>query len=182
MHYPLFHLWCLSCFPSTLWEVKCRYWCGSIDMTDNDRIDIGDVWVERASASESALARPASKLGVWYTKILWIGRVISLAERTQEFEAKLTEFCANYHAPLSIPSARRTYQTDSVEDLADLSIRFLGVGSERLKRTMERSIGLSPMVKKDGKMRHQRACRISVAFRGSTFNAYNPSSGLNANV
>jgi hypothetical protein len=72
----------------------------------------------------------------------------------------LTDFCANYHAPLSIPPARRTYQTGSVEDLADLFIRFLGVGSERLIRTMERSIGLSPMIKKDGKMRHQRPAPV----------------------
>jgi hypothetical protein len=128
----------------------------SIDVTDNTALRVGDVQVERALATGDVSSKPASKLGVWNTKILWIGRVISLVGRTQEFEEKLTDFCANYHAPLSIPPARRTYQTNSVEDLADLSIRFLGVGSERLIRTMERSIGLSPMVKKDGKMRHQR--------------------------
>jgi hypothetical protein len=101
----------------------------SIDITDNTELRVGDVQGERALATGDVSSKPASKLGVWYTKILWIGRVISLVGHTQEFGEKLTDFCANYHAPLSIPPARKTYQTGSVEDLADLSIRFLGVGS-----------------------------------------------------
>ena len=72
----------------------------SIDLTDDDKLDVGDFRMELASVSERASTRPASKLGVWYTKVLWIGKVFSLAGRTQEFEEKLTEFCANYHAPL----------------------------------------------------------------------------------
>ncbi len=81
---------------------------------------------------------------------------MSLAGKLKGFDDGLKDFCDEYIAPLSIPPARKTYQTQNVEDLADLSIRFLGIGSERLKRTLERSIGLSPMVKTDGKMRHPR--------------------------
>jgi hypothetical protein len=72
------------------------------------------------------------------------------------FTDELKDFCNTYVAPLSIPPARRTYQTTNVEDLADLSVHFLGVGTERLKKTIERSIGLSPLIKIDGKMRHPR--------------------------
>ena len=82
-------------------------------------------------------------------------RSLSLVGRTDDFEEGLADFCHRYVSPLSIPPARKSYQINDVDDLADLSIRFLGIGSERLKRTLERSIGLSPMVKVDGKMRHK---------------------------
>ena len=55
----------------------------SIDMTDNDLLGIGDAREECTSASKGVPSRPASKLGVWYTKTFWIGRVISLAGRTR---------------------------------------------------------------------------------------------------
>jgi hypothetical protein len=95
-----------------------------------------------------------TKLGIWYTKILWVGKIFSLARKG--FKDELMDFCSHYIAPISISPARKTYQVDNIDDMADLSIRFLGVGTERLKRTVERSIGLSPMVKVDGKMRHPR--------------------------
>ncbi len=78
------------------------------------------------------------------------------------FDEGLKDFCNEYIAPLSISPARRTYQIHNVSDLANLSIRFLGIGSERLKRTLERSIGLSPMVKTDGKMRHPRLTPVPI--------------------
>jgi hypothetical protein len=71
------------------------------------------------------------------------------------FGEELSNFCEDYIAPLSIPTAKRTYQIDKIEDMSDLSIRFFGIGTERLERTLERSIWLSPMVKEDGKMRHK---------------------------
>jgi hypothetical protein len=74
---------------------------------------------------------------------------------TDGFWEELSKFCDQYIAPLSIPAAKRSYQVDKIEDMSDLSIRFFGIGTERLERTLERSIGLSPMVKVDGKMRHK---------------------------
>jgi hypothetical protein len=101
-----------------------------------------------------ASMKSPTKLGIWYTKVLWVGKIISLAGKG--FKDELRDFCSHYIAPISIPPARKSYQVDNIDDIADLSIRFLGVGTERLKKTVERSIGLSPMVKVDGKMRHPR--------------------------
>ncbi len=110
-------------------------------------------------------SRSPTKLGAWYTKILWIGKVISLVGKG--FSDELKDFCSSYVAPISIPSGRRTYQTNNVGDLAELSVRFLGVGTERLKKTIERLIGLSPMVKVDGKLRHIRPVPVHNFPQGS---------------
>jgi hypothetical protein len=103
--------------------------------------------------------RPAmkspSRLGVWSAKILWIGQVRTFAAPTREFGEELTTFCDEYIAPLTIPPARKTYKLNDVSDMADLSIRFFGIGTERLQKTLERSIGLSPMVKDGTKKRHR---------------------------
>jgi hypothetical protein len=71
-------------------------------------------------------SKSPTKLGAWYTKILWVGHIISLVGKG--FTDELKDFCNTYVAPISIPPARRTYQTNDVDDLADLSVRFLGVG------------------------------------------------------
>jgi hypothetical protein len=128
----------------------------SVDITVNDTMGLGTNREGTAPKIGCAITKPASRLGSWYMKVLWIGKIVSLAGKTKGFQEGLQDFCDEYIAPLAIPSARRTYQTDNVDDLADLSIRFLGIGSERLKRTIERSIGLSPMIKVDGKTRHRR--------------------------
>jgi hypothetical protein len=128
----------------------------SIDLTLNEDLNRGTSMGEDRSVTAGPAAKSASRLGSWYSKILWIGKVFSLAGRTEEFEEGLVDFCHRYVSPLSIPPARKSYQLNNVEDLADLSVRFLGVGSERLKQTLERSIGLSPMVKVDGKLRHKK--------------------------
>ena len=123
------------------------------DLLANHPSQTSKAYVATMPGSNEPLRSP-TKLGAWYTKILWIGKVISLVGKG--FSDELKDFCSSYVAPLSVPSARRHYQTTNVDDLADLSVRFLGVGTERLKKTIERSIGLSPMVKVDGKLRHIR--------------------------
>ena len=122
----------------------------SFDFTVNDDLVAGQS--TRTTATNVAMTRSPSTLGDYYTKILWVGNILSLASKG--FGQELQDFCSTYVAPMSIPPSRKTYQIDNVNDLADLSVRFFGVGTERLKKTMERSIGLSPMVKVDGKMRH----------------------------
>jgi hypothetical protein len=96
-----------------------------------------------------------SRLGMWFVKILWIGSVRALSGMTDGFGEELTKFCDQYIAPMSIPAAKKSYQISNIEDMSDLSIRFFGIGTERLERTLERSIGLSPMVRVKGKMRHR---------------------------
>ncbi len=71
------------------------------------------------------------------------------------FGEELKTFCHEYIAPLPLPKNRKVYQVNGIEDMSDLSIRFFGIGTERLSKTLERSIGLSPMIKENGKMRHK---------------------------
>ena len=101
-----------------------------------------------------ALQKSPSSLGSWTVKILWVGKRQTLAAIPKGFGEDLDEFCSSYLAPLSIPQARKSYQTTNADDMSDLSVRFLGIGTDRLHRTLERSIGLSPMQKVKGKLRH----------------------------
>jgi hypothetical protein len=126
----------------------------SFDLTVNEELVRDNPTAQPHNLFPTPATKSPTKLGIWYTRILWVGHIISLVGKG--FTDELKDFCATYVAPLSIPPARRTYQTTNVEDLADLSVRFLGVGTERLKKTIERSIGLSPLVKINGKMRHPR--------------------------
>ena len=77
-----------------------------------------------------------------------------MAGITDGFSDELTSFCQEYIAPLPLPENKKRYQVHNIDDMSDLSIRFFGVGTERLAKTLERSIGLSPMVKVEGKMRN----------------------------
>jgi hypothetical protein len=105
----------------------------TIDLTVNETMGLGKKPDEVGLNIACVPTKPASKLGIWYTKVLWIGKIVALAGKTKGFDDGLKDFCNEYIAPLAIPPARRTYQTNNVDDLADLSIRFLGIGSERLK-------------------------------------------------
>jgi hypothetical protein len=110
---------------------------------------------ERPIATHGFMSRKSpSSLGTWTVRVLWIGKSRSLAASRQGFSEELDEFCQSYIAPLSAPKARKVYEVNNVEDMSDLSVRFFGIGTERLKQTMARSIGLLPMVKEKGKMRH----------------------------
>jgi hypothetical protein len=124
-----------------------------LDVTLEDDPAIGGV--TPAAFSPVAPNRSPNKLGVWHTKIFWIGKCLALPGVCKGFNAELDEFCSQYIAPLSTPSSRRTYQIDNIGDMADLSIRFFGIGTERLEKTLERSIGLTPKVKDGKKMRNK---------------------------
>ncbi len=100
-----------------------------------------------------ASLRSPNLLGSWTVKILWIGKRLMLP--SQGFGTELADFCESYIAPLSIPQARKSYAIDNIEDMADLSVRFLGIGTQRLEQTLNSSIGLSPMVKDGKRMRHR---------------------------
>jgi hypothetical protein len=96
-----------------------------------------------------------SRLGAWYVRVLWVGPVRVLASMSDGFGEELKTFCQEYITPLPLPQNRKVYQVNDIEDMSDLSIRFFGIGTERLSKTLERSIGLSPMIKDKGKMRHR---------------------------
>jgi hypothetical protein len=94
------------------------------------------------------LMKSPSRLGIWTRKVLWLGaRSLS----TIDYDNNLREFCNSYlSVPVSPEPNRKTYQAQIVTDMKDLSIRFMGVGNDRLVKTLERSRGLTAD-KKDGR-------------------------------
>ncbi len=66
-----------------------------------------------------------------------------LVARDCDYDYQLESYCGNFLAPPSIPSSRRQYDSANQADMADLTTRFLGLGSDRLKRTIELSNGLA---------------------------------------
>jgi hypothetical protein len=99
--------------------------------------------------SEPALSLDGSSLGQWSYRMFVLPssghRVLAYPSSTNSaFDANLREFCVDFLAPPSIPPARRTYQEDNPLHMSDLSVRFMGAGNERLRRTIELSRGLAP--------------------------------------
>ncbi len=105
-----------------------------------------------------------TRLGVWKTKVLWMSpkkkaankvtRILmagNLSDRTAAYDENLREFCQSYFPPAKPREDRKTYQVTNIADMADLSIRFMGVGNDRLIHTLERSKGLTPC-KRDEKI------------------------------
>ncbi len=87
----------------------------------------------------------------WQTSVLAMATSLGrlLAASSADCHDNLQTFCDQYLAPPSIPSARRLDDVRSQEDMAQLSIRFLGASTDRLIRTVEISNGLkSPASKK----------------------------------
>ena len=130
----------------------------NVTMTDDPRVsENGGIECEGDNTPhkipELVAQRSPSRLGSWTVKILWIGKRLMLPSKG--FGTELADFCESYIAPLSIPQARKSYAIDNIEDMSDLSVRFLGIGTERLEQTLNRSIGLSPMVKDGKRMRHR---------------------------
>ncbi len=80
----------------------------------------------------------------WQTNVLAMGSSSTrlLAVTSEECHNHLATFCDDFLAPPSIPPARRLYDVKSQEDMAQLSIRFLGASADRLVRTVEISNGL----------------------------------------
>ena len=74
-------------------------------------------------------------------KVLMAGRS---SNTTTIYEENLREFCASYFPPAMPREYRKTYRVNDVADMADLSVRFMGVGNDRLRQTLERSKGLTP--------------------------------------
>ena len=109
------------------------------------------LWAVDPQAPEYVGMRSPTKLGVWYCRMLWTSCRVGLQGiKSAEYEDNLREFCDSYFVPPSQPPARKTYRTTDIEDMADLSLRFMGVGTDRLKHTLARSRGLSPLTKKKG--------------------------------
>ena len=85
-----------------------------------------------------------------------------------DFSANLQDFCHHFHAPLSIPPARRTYDKDNPLHMSDLSVRFMGTSQEKLQRTLQLNRGLGPVTGRvptlnfpQGKFRQGKTPKVS---------------------
>jgi hypothetical protein len=86
----------------------------------------------------------------WTTAVLSpsTGRVLAMSA-TLDFDEELRAFSDGFLAPAAIPPSRRQYNTSKLSDMADLSIRFMGAGTDRLLHTVGISNGLAkPPTKK----------------------------------
>ncbi len=66
-----------------------------------------------------------------------------LVSSLSDFDCNLQSFCGNFLAPPSIPAAKRQYNSSVESDMQELTTRFLGLGNDRLRRTIELSNGLA---------------------------------------
>ena len=73
-----------------------------------------------------------------------VGRILAMntSQSTQDFNAELTGFCDSFLAPAGTPPARKQYDISNVSHMSDLSVRFLGIGTDRLIHTVGISNGL----------------------------------------
>ncbi len=90
----------------------------------------------------AAMMKSPSTLGRWNRKVLWLG---TRSVDTVNHDDNLKEFCSTYFSPISHAlNIRKTYQVQNVTDMKDLSIRYMGIGNDRLTKTLLRSRGLTP--------------------------------------
>ncbi len=82
-----------------------------------------------------------------------VGRIIALAG-TQDFHSELISFSDKFLAPAGLPPSRKQFDVTNVADMSDLSIRFMGGGTDRILHTVGISIGLAkPPSKKHARVR-----------------------------
>ena len=90
-----------------------------------------------------------SSLGTWSLK-LFAGstlhrRILAFpVSGTTPFDSELRTFCDGFLSPVAAPPARKTYDPANPVHMADLSVRFMGAGDERLRRILELNRGLLP--------------------------------------
>jgi hypothetical protein len=90
----------------------------------------------------------------------WEPRVLAVASSSariltataESYHENLHSLCEDFLAPPSVPASRRQYDSASTLDMSELSIRFLGCGTDRLKHT----IGISNGLAKPASKSHER--------------------------
>jgi hypothetical protein len=109
-----------------------------------------NLWDRNEDLSGVSKMKAPTKLGTWYCKVLMAPAQGISSWGLDNYDERLEEFCSSYFVPPSQPSAKKTYKITDIDDMADLSIRFMGLGTDRLLHTMERSRGLTPATKIKG--------------------------------
>ncbi len=83
---------------------------------------------------------------MWTTMVLTvpppIGKILTLAG-SLDFHSELASFSDRFLAPAALPPSRRQFDVTNDTDMSELSIRFLGGGTDRIKHTVGISNGLS---------------------------------------
>ncbi len=82
----------------------------------------------------------------WTTEVLspgssMMGRVLAL-NAALDFDYGLRAFSDEFLAPVAVPPARKQYDIRNTTDMTDLSIRFMGAGTDRIIHTVGISNGL----------------------------------------
>jgi hypothetical protein len=89
---------------------------------------------------------------LWTTAVLSFqtspGRVIALNAKL-DFDDELRVFSDGFLAPAALPPARRQYDVAKSADMTELSIRFMGAGTDRITHTVGVSNGLQKPPSKD---------------------------------
>ena len=128
---------------------------------DDDRVKLMPCWdltlendphlwdKDRGGQNQLNMKAP-TKLGSWYCRALWVSVKVGMQEVIQEYDTHLKDFCDSYFVPPTQPLAKRTYRSGNTNDMAQLSLRFMGIGNDRLVQTLKRSKGLNPPSKKKG--------------------------------
>ena len=122
------------------------------DLTSPDGLHGGAPTVALLRSSSSLLSAPVlspTPLGRWSCRVL-LGstlqhRILAFPmAAVSDFDSELRPFCNDFLSPVASAPARRTYDSGNPLHMADLSTRFMGIGDERLRRTIELNRGLSP--------------------------------------
>ena len=81
----------------------------------------------------------------WNSKVLVTANAKGrfLVAQNCDYDYNLQSYCGNFLAPPSIPPSRRQYDSAIAGDMVELTTRFLELGADRLKRTIELSNGLA---------------------------------------
>jgi hypothetical protein len=74
--------------------------------------------------------------------VLATGRIFTLAGSV-DFHSELSSFSDLFLAPAALPPSRRQFDIKNAQDMSDLSIRFLGGGTDRILHTVGISNGLA---------------------------------------
>ena len=70
-----------------------------------------------------------------------VGRILTLTG-SLDFHSELVSFSYAFLAPAGIPPSRKQFDVSNVADMSDLSIRFMGCGTDRILHTVGISNGL----------------------------------------
>ncbi len=77
---------------------------GSLPCVELTMDDDQHLWNDGAKSIESMNRKAPTKLGVWHSKVLWIGiRKMGLQRIEHEYDDHLNEFCGSYLVPPSQP-------------------------------------------------------------------------------